>query len=295
MNNATYPLTVPRAELAPAAQPAHVLHTAASSDAHGFEETTDPHRAVPANRLQQNPSRITDRWADQAIIGVKTAPPSKPLIEERLNTAQSESNGLLGRRALPGLTTPTPQPPTDVFKHEEKADRSPSTPLSPGRHARIPSTGNRATVMDVAQSWNDQHAHEVSLPADSVPTIPQYDISPPAESPEDLEKLADAIPRPRHMSPPSVHSEKRKSSYEKYSAIVLPSLPEEKTPAPSPVVTLSRTTAQTQVEPKQAALNIDSLQESLKGPMRPESVPTPEAVMSDVIYISEESQTHKCS
>jgi len=91
--------------------------------------------------------------------------------------------------------------------------------------------------MDVAQTWNEEHGPQES----KFTHAQQTDIS-PDESPEMIEKLADAIPRPRHITPPNAQAEKRKSSYEKYSAIILPSLPEEKTPAPSPSGTLSQST-----------------------------------------------------
>lgn len=218
---------------------------------------TDPPR-------QQEPVRVVDRWADQPIIGVKPAssskPPTEPSTGPSTEISKPNSTSLLSRRALPGLTTPTPQPLPDVFKQEDRPDRSPTTPLSPGRHARIPSTGNRATVMDVAQSWSEHHARGPSETAD-VRLSDNEDTSSDDERPEDLEKLAEAMPRPRATSPPSNQSEKRRSNYEKYSAIILPSLPEEKTPAPSPAVTLSK--ASTQTNDKLNGADGSQLQEGL--------------------------------
>lgn len=190
-------------------------------------------------------SRVTDKWADQAIIGVRPAP-SKTLIESRSDLAKSNPNGLLGRRALPGLTTSTPSLPSEIFNQEDKQGRSPSTP--PGRHTRIPSTGNRATIMDVAQAWSKQSVRPPSTTVDAEVA----DDTMQNESPEMIESLAEAIPRPRQMTPPNVQAEKRKSSYEKYSAIILPSLPEEKTPAQSPAGTLSRSGVQDQPEQRGA-------------------------------------------
>jgi hypothetical protein len=180
-------------------------------------------------------SHVADRWTNQAIIGVKPVSAKTP-TEAGSHPAQSDSNSLLGGRTLPGLTTSS----SEAY---DRLDRSPSTPLTPGRHTRIPSTGNRATIMDVAQAWNEEHGPQESKFAH----VQQTDIS-PDESPEMIEKLAEAIPRPRHITPPNAQAEKRKSSYEKYSAIILPSLPEEKTPAPSPSGTLSQSTAITQLD-----------------------------------------------
>jgi hypothetical protein len=157
----------------------------------------------------------------------------------------SDSNGLSSRRPLSGLTTTTPSLATEWPKLENKAERSPSTPLSPGRHTRIPSTGNRATVMDVVQAWNETPVSSPSAPVDVETVAPQHEDM--NEAPEMIEKLAEAIPQRRlHMTPPNGQAEKRKSSYERYSAIILPSLPEEKTPLPTPMNTLTRSGVQDQ-------------------------------------------------
>lgn len=108
----------------------------------------------------------------------------------------------------------------------------PSSPSSPVKHTRVPSTGNRATVMEVAQALLDHPAHDhISKDIDIGPkTIPNLDREPSL--------TAEAIPKPRPLF--QIQAEKRKSSYEKYSAIILPSLKEEATPTPSPAGTLTR-------------------------------------------------------
>lgn len=178
-------------------------------------------------------SRVVHSCVDQAIIEGKPVS-AETLTEAKSSSAKSDSHGLLARRTLSGLTTSAP---AEVYKQEDKLIRSPSSPLSPGRHTRIPSTGNRATVMDVAQVWSEQHALS---PTGSTSAHLQYGSILQDESPEMIEKLTEAIPRSRLITQPNTQAEKRKSSYEKYSAIILPSLPEEKTPAPSPAATLSQ-------------------------------------------------------
>ncbi|KAF7967474.1 hypothetical protein HWV62_34123 [Athelia sp. TMB] len=178
-------------------------------------------------------ARVTDRWSNQAIIGVK--PVSSSINSAADPPADSKPYyGLIGRQALPGLTTPRPDPLIVAVDQTEHLDRSPATPLSPGRHPRIPSTGNRATVMDVAQSLNDA----LVVPAK---TNTSPDESSEDEIPEVPETLAEVSARPRNLVSSPGQGEKRRSSYDRFSAIMLPTLREEKTPAPSPAVTLTRT------------------------------------------------------
>ena len=97
--------------------------------------------------------------------------------------------------------------------------------------------------MDVAQALSEQDEQE-RKPEDSVPSTPMVE-EPSKEEPE-------AIPRldvksiisnwGTNNATPSPVSPKRTSSYEKYSAFVMPPLLEEKTPVASPASTLSRYT-----------------------------------------------------
>jgi hypothetical protein len=102
--------------------------------------------------------------------------------------------------------------------------------------------------MDVAQVWIEQPVGALSATANAEAVAMSHEDVIQDESPEMIERLAEALPQRRHMTPPNVQAEKRKSSYEKYSAVILPSLPEEKTPASSPMVTLSRSATQDQLE-----------------------------------------------
>jgi hypothetical protein len=138
------------------------------------------------------------------------------------------------RRALPGKMAHQQARTTAELAGEPFQDRNSvsneesntsNTVLSedrpiPSRHSRIPSTGNRATVMDVAQVLSAQSSVSESA-SESRPSMPL------------------ATNQPRNLVPPTVQGEKRKSSQEKYSAIMLPSLEEETTPTVSPVATLS--------------------------------------------------------
>jgi hypothetical protein len=118
-------------------------------------------------------------------------------------------------------------------------DRSPALPV---RHGRIPSSGNRATVMDIAQAFHSQSPpmspgwieHRAEL---SGGEISQADIviTPPEAVPLSAVNY-------RNSAMTAAQAEKRKSNYEKYSAIMMPPLKEERTPAPTPSASLSRRT-----------------------------------------------------
>ena len=119
------------------------------------------HRAASPNDSQPGVNRISDRWADQAVIGVKPVS-----TERKLESVKVDQSNLLERRALPGLTTSILVPPHGAFKREDKPDRSPTAPLSPDRHVRIPSTGNQATVIDVAPVWNEHRFRKLAASND---------------------------------------------------------------------------------------------------------------------------------
>ncbi|KAK0461206.1 uncharacterized protein EV420DRAFT_186624 [Desarmillaria tabescens] len=186
-----------------------------------------------------NGSRVTDRWTSDAVIGVKAASrtPSTPEPVKRM----------VGRKALPGLTPtevsidvnpslPSPCSPNEDMTRLGPAlttvpipSLSPSSPNSPGpsRHSRIPVSGNRPTVMDVAQAFSES----TSVARSETPVSPL---------PAEIYERSSSSPHSRLGPQPISPVEKRKSSYERYSAIAMPPLKEEATPVSSPAGTLSR-------------------------------------------------------
>ncbi|CAK5281754.1 unnamed protein product [Mycena citricolor] len=140
--------------------------------------------------------------------------PSAPTIEE----PRKIPSGI--RRALPGMTagagaflaTKSPAPQSSPAAAPRALPGLASTDSAPF-HSRVPSSGNRPTVMDVAQAF-----------AEPKNVIEEKPIEPPAA-------------RARVAVPAS--SERRKSSYDRYSTI-LPPLKEEATPDPTPHSTLTR-------------------------------------------------------
>ncbi|KAJ7446184.1 hypothetical protein B0H11DRAFT_2085464 [Mycena galericulata] len=142
---------------------------------------------------------------------------TKPTVASNPSASMTTSSGsgMVGRRALPGMTQPhsinslSPKPARNSGTQPDNVPVPRALPglattdtpsFASGAHSRIPSTGGRPTAMD----------------PNSLPT-----------------------PRPRNMMPPSAQAEKRKSSYERYS-VMLPPLKEEATPDPTPVSTLTR-------------------------------------------------------
>lgn len=139
----------------------------------------------------------------------------------------------------PVQITKTPSP----FLGPAPTEKPSQAPV-PGRHSRRPSTGNRATVMDVAQALIDQPLS----PSLEVPTKSQVSLAATTEKAREPAKTTAVSPARILPTPPTLQAEKRKSSYEKYSSIILPPLKEEITPAPTPISTLTRTAGQSQVK-----------------------------------------------
>ncbi|KAM5531859.1 hypothetical protein V8D89_014489 [Ganoderma adspersum] len=231
----------------------------------------------------------------QTYAPVRTAspisqrPPSplpKPVVAPK-PTLDVDTRPLAG---TPGKTSPVPSsplaPPSGgrspaITPPQSTAQKAPS---SPARHSRIPSTGNRATVMDVAQAFTEALHREPSVsPSLPSPVSERKGVLPPsslgvshtAKEEEEEECTPPSVRNvvanwgPRNViSPPTdaahgatngVHVngangasgaasvtqtivapplEKRKSSYEKYSAFIMPPLAEERTPVASPAGTL---------------------------------------------------------
>ncbi|KAK0212784.1 hypothetical protein DFS33DRAFT_1377248 [Desarmillaria ectypa] len=196
-------------------------------------------RPVSPRERSTDGSRVTDRWTSVNVIGVKAAfrTPSAPEPVKRM----------VDRKALPGLaptevsidakpSLPSPCSPNEDLTYLGPAlttvsipSLSPSSPDSPGpsRHSRIPISGNRPTVMDVAQAFNESTSVAESETPVSLLSAEIYER--PSSSVHS--RLS-----PQPISP----AEKRRSSYERYSVIAMPPLKEEVTPTSSPAGTLSR-------------------------------------------------------
>jgi len=157
--------------------------------------------------------------------------------------------------------------PSSTEKHTSPTttkERS-NQPSSPVKHSRIPSTGNRPTVMEVAQALN-------SLPNDKQEVQPS---NIPATTMQDILISPTPVSGPK-VSLSQAQAEKRRSNYERYSAIILPSLPEEATPVSSPAGTLKAATA---------AGGLGGILEAEEyGPSRAEE-PRASKQLSDVVHI----------
>ncbi|KAI0633313.1 hypothetical protein C8Q77DRAFT_1057913 [Trametes polyzona] len=205
-----------------------------------------------------SPPATAGKAANAVTPPTKPIVPTKPTLDVRVpaTTAAPEKS------PVSPLVPPKPARSPSVSPPQSGGQKPPA---SPAKHTRIPSTGNRATVMDVAQVFNEvlQSTSPTSvspvetkqLPppppaADTKPTTVRKDEPEEEESwePPSVKNLvANWGPRstgngaPAALSAPAL--ERRKSSYEKYSAFVLPPLKEEKTPVSSPAGTLARGTA----------------------------------------------------
>ncbi|KAF8893984.1 hypothetical protein BD779DRAFT_1467564 [Infundibulicybe gibba] len=165
---------------------------------------------------------------------------------------EPKSNGMVGRRALPGLIKdskpqfqpnppphappsrnevafPSPTSPTSLTKASspdasQDQGESSVSPKITGKHARIPSTGNRATKHSPGAT--------VGLLASGSPSQVAAEPGPP--------QLMNTAAHSRLRNTTPSQPEKRRSNYERYSALMLPPLKEEATPTPSPAASLSR-------------------------------------------------------
>lgn len=297
-------------------------------------------QAIPSEEhfLPSTPQKVADRWANGPIIGVK------PITDGSDNPASiptsplpTPTGGNFGKIALPGLseartssphstdklegrTPPSPilvkEPPQEKSRKRNDGERrssvdkpQPRRPPVPHKPSRIPSTGNRATVMDVAQVWSEhekQSSQDASSPQPTSPIsplgshpleaptvfgrqrelekdrecekegqeqveVPKVDakaaitgwgIQTPVSGPSAVEEKDASLKLPDLLNP----TEKKKSSWEKYSELIMPALEEEWTPAPSPMPTLNKApTVAVETEEEQV---ITAIPEA-KGPKEP--------------------------
>ncbi|GLB37538.1 hypothetical protein LshimejAT787_0405890 [Lyophyllum shimeji] len=187
----------------------------------------------PTDKVEQSSNRLI-RQALPGLASQQSADPPlcKPAV--RQTTAAEQTNHRVARRALPGVVPPSAPVPGKASEFKVHTQAPPHSPLldkqgpsyesHPTKHTRIPSTGNRATVMEVAQALSESEALQTPEKPPALPDSPQT-----------------MVPnRPRSLAPLPVHAEKRRSSYEKYSSLMLPPLKEETTPVTTPAGTLSR-------------------------------------------------------
>ncbi|KAL6308234.1 hypothetical protein BKA93DRAFT_766050 [Sparassis latifolia] len=184
---------------------------------------------VPPSPLKDKPALLL-----KPAIGRKPPPVLEPLASSLDTISDSQVS-----------TRPSASPTSHSGVPTEVREKSPPSP----RHTRIPSTGNRATVMDVAQAFHELVHHESAMTETSVSVIPQASVqehnqSRSPENDEELKSLAASLGQRNGCARPAIHAEKRKSSYDRYSAITMPPVEEEKTPVPSPANTMSRSAVQ---------------------------------------------------
>ncbi|TFY83008.1 hypothetical protein EWM64_g1001 [Hericium alpestre] len=167
--------------------------------------------AAPARRETSKAGVISDRWTDQPVIGVKAVgkSPSPSASAQRTSETKGKENEQLRGRALPALAAADK---TEVKKVEQ--------PRSPRRMSRIPSTGNRATVMDVAQVMHAQVSSATSAS--------------PSSSPKDERTELSALRETSTVVNSSSPMAAGKSSDRRSPKALLPCLKEEKIPVSSP-------------------------------------------------------------
>ncbi|KAG9123207.1 hypothetical protein FRC07_000108 [Ceratobasidium sp. 392] len=185
----------------------------------GVKAPVGGQRFLPPSNVSAGPSMVGKR----ALPGMASTSPKlqhQPLPHAARSEPQPQTH----------MVRPEPQPQTHYAQPQSQSPFAPAespakpttpkpaappspkismSPVSPGRHTRTPSTGNRATVMEVAQTM--------------------------IEKQDEL-----AVEEQLVVSKPSVPPSPRRSSFERHSVVSLPTLKEEKTPLPTPAGTISK-------------------------------------------------------
>ena len=164
--------------------------TRAIDTASHIVEPTQLSTHPPTSKRDRLGADSTDRWNGQGLIGVGSSDstPSKP---------RDVPSPVRLTQPLPGPSIPSPPSPL-----RSQAQPSLASPRPPRRQSRIPSTGSRTLVMDVAQALQEVHASTTEVGAASKSSSPLEFHAPPIE--------------------------KRKSSFDKYSSRVMPTLVEDR-------------------------------------------------------------------
>ncbi|KAH8990623.1 hypothetical protein EDB92DRAFT_1864927 [Lactarius akahatsu] len=170
---------------------------------------------TPSHADSQSPSDthqpiFKPQIAEQALSGINSLGSAALNVQKKPTLV-----GLAADRVLPSIIISPSQPQKPLLAQPASA-----SPRSPRRQSRIPSTGSRALVMDVAQALQEAH------------------VPPETEVPI---KSSIAPQQAEHHAPPM---DKRKSSHDKYTAFMMSPLVEERVfPAgsvsPEPVVETS--------------------------------------------------------
>lgn len=233
-------VTVTKTQLLPIAPPQPIIRS-----------QSEPQSQLPQTIAPSNTTgRVTDRWTEPTLIGVKSIASSNSAASQP--PPSQKSQGMVGRQALPGLAAAPETAEKVKAKLPLGEERAISPPLT--KLGRIPSTGNRATVMDVAHALSEaQQGSDCAL-------------NPPAS----------------RIPPPSSQAEKRKPSVEKYSSFMMPPLKEEKTPVSSPAGTLAKPSGKALLDSKLAS---ESPKNSLGVHWTIQRTASSSSLVSDLVHI----------
>ena len=207
----------------------------------------------PLSSAMNNIQQLKDTLTYQPPREVQLPPSSSP-AQSRL-TDEGGSASATSHNPLPAISRTTPPP---LVAPRPTTPASPSSgldelPMTPSRHSRIPSTGQRATVMDVAQALqqHEQHIRETSWTPEPEP---ESQVMPDHTKNLSSDDGIDETPRTdvkaaiagwgRTVASGNQQPERRRSSYDRFCVPTLPPLVEEKTPVPTPQGSLSKGTPQ---------------------------------------------------
>ena len=231
---------------------------------HSFRTQGD----VIPQRLSSSTSRVESQSADRDIDAAQS---HTILSSSPIDVAPIQSST--------GLDTSPPSSSSSNGSQNNERSK-PSRSPNPKRHHRIPSTGGRALVMDVAQALEEHEKHvrdltytsqssqdKLAAEEDAAPELPTAQKDVQIDLSQDVKK--------RNGSLGPAKMEQRRSSYEKYSAFIMPPLAEVPTPVHSPAGTLARGDKVDRIQP------LPTMQEQPREEKRlvsaPQELPVPRA------------------
>ncbi|TBU41681.1 hypothetical protein BD309DRAFT_964723 [Dichomitus squalens] len=319
-----------RNETVPLATAPHVADNERATPSLSPPQTYGPVRTV--SPTSQGPAPPATKGSSDSSASKPIIPP-KPSLDVDTRPVAGTPGETISVPTGPHAPPPGGRSPAITPPHST-AQKSPS---SPARHSRIPSTGNRATVMDVAHAFTEALSREPSIsPSPPSSVVERQAVSPPSSlgashAAKEEEEEDYTPPSVRNMvanwgprnttTPPNngtyganngAHGtngsatqtivapplEKRKSSYEKYSAFILPPLAEERTPVASPAGTLKSEAApppeafaEDEEEWEPPAIGAQAPVEESRDELVAEASPAPEIVVVESVKPEPRAET----
>lgn len=188
-------LPTPRTPFQSGAKPSQTPITPPRIRAVGTTLSTQLCAHQPTSQADTPSANTADQWNELALMGDRSSDPARTLNLQKKPFLAGIDHSAPGLSIAP-LSSPKPS----------QARPSSASPRSPRRQGRIPSTGSRTLVMDVAQALQEAQA------------ITEAEVTTKGPIP---------FAAPQQVELPALPIENCKSDFDKFSGRVMPSLAEE--------------------------------------------------------------------